>query len=152
MRRSKEMTFMFATVLGVASCHPQPAPSVDVMSTGSCDTTPIKPLGRASLIPAANTLDSLSVLVGTVVQAETGDALQSAIVDITRLGDSTAKTVAWRLSDSKGGFVFDSIAPASYRLRARRVGSVMDTARVILAAGRIDTVRFRMRTFRCYGY
>ena len=91
-------------------------------------------------------------ITGSIVQLETGDALRDATVNLASIEESTPQRLAWRLTDAEGGFAFDSLAPGRYQLRARRLGSFMDSLTVHLTANHIDTVRFRLRAYRCYGY
>jgi protocatechuate 3,4-dioxygenase beta subunit len=87
-----------------------------------------------------------------VAQAETGDALEGAIVSLMQSSQAKLEASPWRGTDSKGGFAFDSIVPGSYQLRVRRVGEYFDTLTIQSSAGRVDTVRIRMRAYRCVGY
>ncbi len=121
-------------------------------SAATCDTTPVKLLGRVVEIPDVHPREEFAVVTGAVVQRETGDALEGAVVDLRIVDDTAYSTRIWRYTNSKGGFNFDSLAPRVYELRVRRVGEVADTATIRLSAGRIDTLTLRMRAYRCYGY
>ena len=144
---------LLSAVLAAAySCSRQAAPSIDAMSTGSCDTSPMKPIGRPVEIPSLRARPHFGAVTGTVAQAETGDALEGAIVSLMPSSEAKLESSPWRGTDSKGGFAFDSIVPGGYQLRVRRVGQYFDTLTIHPTAGRVDTVRIRMRTFRCYGY
>ena len=138
--------------MSALSCSRQPAPPIDAMSTGWCDTTPMRPIGRAVEMPNVRTLPQFGAVTGTVVQAETGDALESAVVSLTQTTDAKLHSQPWRGTDSKGGFAFDSVVPGIYQLRVRRIGESQDTLTIHTMAGRVDTVRIRMRAYRCYGY
>jgi hypothetical protein len=146
------LILLSALVMGVLSCSRQPAPSIDPMFTTSCDSTPMKPIGRPVEIPSVRARPQLGAVTGTVAQAETGDALQGAIVSLMQSSEAKLESSPWRATDSKGGFAFDSIVPGSYRLRVRRIGESIDTSTIQLTSGRVDTVRIRMRAYRCYGY
>ena len=111
----------------------------------------MKPFGLPVAIPSVSTKADMSAITGSVAQLETGDALQSATVNLVAI-DTKGQAQPWRLTDAKGGFAFDSLAPGRYQVRARRLGSVMDTLTVDIAADQVDTVRFRLRAYRCYGY
>jgi hypothetical protein len=142
-----------AVLLGDVTCVRKADPVLDPMTTaGACDTTPMKPLGRVVEMPDATPLIDFGVVAGTVVQDETGDALEGAVVDIRALGDSTDSTRLWRSTNSKGGFTLDSLKPRQYRLRVRRVGEHPRTFTIQPAIGRVDTLTVRLRAFRCYGY
>ena len=146
------LILLSAVLLGTLSCSRQAAPSIDAMSTGSCDTSPMKPIGRPVEIPSVRARPQFGAVTGTVAQAETGDALQGAIVSLMQSSEAKLESSPWRGTDSKGGFAFDSIVPGSYHLRIRRVGEYFDTLTIQPTAGRVDTVRVRMRAYRCYGY
>jgi protocatechuate 3,4-dioxygenase beta subunit len=121
-------------------------------SAGVCDTTPMKPLGRPVEIPEMHRRTDFGVLTGTVLQDETGDAIEGAVVDLIVLDRAPDSTQIWRYTNSKGGFSFDSLNPGTYRLRARRVGESVGIDTVQARVGRVDTLSVRMRAFRCYGY
>ena len=146
------LILLSAVVMSALSCSRKPAPSIDAMSTGWCDTNPMKPIGRTLAIPSVRAHSQFGAVTGTVAQAETGDALEGAIVSLMQNSDAKLESAPWHGTDSKGGFAFDSIATGSYQLRVRRVGSYFDSLTIQPKAGRVDTVRVRMRTFRCYGY
>ncbi len=112
----------------------------------------MKPLGRVPEIPTGRLLAGFGVITGTVVQAETGDALEGAVVDLKTITDATGRSPLWRPTNSKGGFTFDSVLPGHYQLRVRRVGAQAQTLTIQPVAGRVDTLTLRMRAFRCYGY
>ena len=152
MRNYAFLILLTVVVMSALACAPQAAPSIDAMSTGLCDTSPMKPIGRPLEIPIVQARPHLGAVTGTVAQAETGDALEGAIVSLMQSNEVQPESSPWRGTDSKGGFAFDSIVPGSYQLRVRRVGSYFDTLTIQPTAGRVDTVRVRMRTFRCYGY
>jgi hypothetical protein len=137
--------------MSVLSCSRQPA-QIDAMSTGWCDTRPMKPIGLPVVIPTISARPDLGAITGSVVQSETGDALYGALISLTQSGQGQAKSQPSRVSDSKGGFAFDSVPPGEYQLKVRRVGEVFDTLTVHLKANQVDTVRFDMRAYRCYGY
>jgi Carboxypeptidase regulatory-like domain len=120
--------------------------------TGWCDSTPMKPVGRAARIPDAVPVSGLGALTGLVIQAETGDALQSAGVRLVSLSSDPSVSRTERATDSQGGFRFDSLAPGRYQVRVRRLGEYQDSLRIQAIAGRLDTVRIRMRAYRCHGY
>ena len=111
----------------------------------------MKPFGLPVAIPSITMKAGVGAITGSVVQFETGDALGSATVNLAS-ADSQSQTPQWRLTDAKGGFAFDSLAPGRYHVRVRRLGSVMDTVTVNVTPNQIDTVRFRLRAYRCYGY
>src|SRR5437762_773039 len=141
-----------ALIASTLSCSPRPDPKVDVMSIGWCDTTPIKPFGLPVAIPPVSTKAGVGAIAGSVVQLETGDAMRDATVNLTVIDETKSQSQPWGLTDAKGGFAFDSLAPGRYQAKARRLGSFMDTLTVHVTANEVDTVRFRLPTNRCYGY
>lgn len=141
-----------AVVICAVSCARKPEPRIDVMTLGWCDTTPMKPFGLPVAIPTARVFPQFGSVAGEVAQAETGDALQSATVTLSRIIDSKLQPPGFRYTNAKGGFTFDSVIPGTYQIRARRLGVWQDTLTIHLAASRVDTVRFRLRANRCYGY
>lgn len=142
-----------ATVFSMLSCARKPDPSLDPMHVAPvCDTTPMKPIGRVVEIPEMHRRADFGVLTGAVMQDETADAIEGAVVDLTVIDRAPDAAPVWRHTNSKGGFSFDSLKPATYRLRVRRVGEVAATDTIRPGAGRIDTLSLRMRAYRCYGY
>ena len=142
-----------ASLLAALACARRADPALDPMhAPATCDTTPMKPLGRVVEIPDVHRREGFAVLTGTVSQRETGDALEGAVVDLRPVNDTAHSARIWRSTNSKGGFTFDSLAPRAYELRVRRVGEAADTATIRPSAGRIDTLRLRMSAYRCYGY
>ena len=117
-----------------------------------CDTTPMKPMGRPVVVPESRALVEFGALTGTVALAETGDALTGAGVGLIAAPGSTGQSQAERPTDSLGGFTFDSILPGKYQIRVRMLGARRDSLTIHAAAGRLDTVRLRMRAYRCSGY
>jgi hypothetical protein len=93
-----------AVLMSALSCSRQPAPSIDAMSTGWCDTTPMKPIGRPVEIPSVRVLPEFGAVTGIVAQAETGDALQGAVVSLMQNSDAKLQSRPWRGTDSNGGF------------------------------------------------
>jgi hypothetical protein len=111
----------------------------------------MKPVGRPVEMPSVRALPQFGAVIGTVVQAETGDALEGAVVGLTPNSDKL-NSQPWRGTDSKGGFAFDSVVPGGNQLRVRKLGEYKDSLTIHTVAGRVDTVQFRMRAYRCYGY
>jgi len=142
-----------AALLAVLSCARKPDPSLDPMhSAGVCDNTPMKPFGRAVEIPEMHRRADFGVLTGVVLQDETGDAIEGAVVDLRVLDRAPDSAQIWRYTNSNGGFSFDSLQPGTYRLRARRVRESVGIDTIHPRAGRVDTLSVRMRAYRCYGY
>jgi hypothetical protein len=112
----------------------------------------MKPFGRVVEIPEMHRRPDFGVLTGAVLQDETSDAIEGAVVDLTIIDRAPDAAPVWRYTNSKGGFSFDSLKPATYRLRVRRVGEVAGIDTIRPSAGRIDTLSLRMRAYRCYGY
>jgi Carboxypeptidase regulatory-like domain len=125
----------------------------DPMHTAAwCDTTPMKPAGRAARVPDALPISRFGTLGGVVVQAETGDALQGAAVRLVSVAGDRGQSQPERGTDSRGGFTFDSVAPGRYQVHVRKIHEFQDSLTIQAIAGRLDTVRLRMRAYRCYGY
>ena len=137
----------------VASCARKavrvPDPMTDMVE---CDTTPMKPLGRRVEIPEVTPRPNQAALTGSVVQIETGDAIDYAVIDLRPSNPPPKPVQIWKHGNAKGGFSFDSVAPGVYKVRVRRLGEYSDTAVIQLTAGRVDTLLFRLRAYRCYGY
>jgi hypothetical protein len=142
-----------AALFPILSCARKPGPSLDPMHAPPvCDTTPMRPLGRVVEIPEMHRRADFGVVTGAVLQDETGDAIEGAVVDITVIDPAPGAAPISRYTNSKGGFSFDSVKPATYRLRVRRLGEVAGIDTIRPAPGRIDTLSLRMRAYRCYGY
>lgn len=154
--RSRYTLIASATLFAALSCARKPDPSVSasldpMLAAPVCDTTPMKPLGRVVVIPEMHRRANFGVLTGAVFQEETGDAIEGAVVELTLIDRAPGPPV-WRHTNSKGGFSFDSVKPATYRLRARRIGQLGGTDTIQPRAGRVDTLALRMRAYRCSGY
>jgi Carboxypeptidase regulatory-like domain len=142
-----------ASLLALLGCARRADPALDLMhAPATCDTTPMKPLGRIVEIPVVQRREGFAVVTGSVSEHETGDALEGAVVDLRPVRDTARSALIWRSTNSKGGFSFDSLAPQAYALRVRHLGEVADTATIQPSAGRVDTLRLRMIAYRCYGY
>jgi hypothetical protein len=140
-------------LIAIPACSlPQKQMPDPMHAAASCDTSPMKPFGRAAQVPDALALTGFATFSGVVVQAETDDALQGTIVTLVSARVGTVKSPLWRVTDSKGGFTFDSVLPGSYQIRIKALAQHQDSLRVQAMAGRVDTVRFRMVAFRCGGY
>lgn len=142
---------MILSVVVVACAKPQ-APTPDVMSIVWCDSTPMRPAGRASQVSDVFRVAGFGTLAGVVVQSETDDALPGALVKLVSVSGDKSQSKSERGTDSKGGFKFDSVVAGGYQLRIRHLGEYQDSLPVRIVAGRLDTVRIRMRADRCYGY
>jgi hypothetical protein len=152
-KRSTYSLVASIALVAALSCARGAAPALDPMhSFGACDTIPMKPFGRVLEIPDVHRRTDFGVLTGAVVQDETGDALEGAVVDLRVLDNPTDSARVWRYTNSKGGFSFDSLAPGAYGLRVRRVGEAFGAATIRLSAGRVDTLTLRVRAYRCVGY
>jgi hypothetical protein len=151
--RSRYKLIASTTLFAALSCARKPSASLDPMHAAPvCDTTPMKPFGRVVEIPEIHRRPDFGVLAGAVLQDETGDAIEGAVVDLIVIDGAPDGRSVWRYTNSKGGFSFDSVKPASYRLRVRRVGEVAGIDTIRPSAGRVDTLSLRMRAYRCYGY
>jgi hypothetical protein len=142
-----------ASLFATASCARKPGPSLNPMHAAPiCDKTPMKRLGRAVEIPEIHRRIDFGTVIGTVVQDETGDALEGAVVDLTLIDHAPDTAPIARFTNSKGGFGFDSLTPATYRLLVKRIGEWPRLDTIQATAGRVDTVSLRMRANRCFGY
>ena len=151
--RSRDSLIVGATVFSALSCARTLDPSLDPMRAPPiCDTTPMKPLGRVVEIPEMHRRAGFGVLTGAVLQDETGDAIEGAVVYLAAIDGAPDTATTWRYTNAKGGFSFDSVKPATYKLRVRRLGEVAGTDTIRPSAGRVDTLSLRMRAYRCYGY
>lgn len=141
-----------AGVVVVASCAHKAAPVPDAMHITVCDTTPMKPLGRRVEIPEIAPRPNQAGLTGSIVQAETGDAIEGALISLRPINQPPKPVPPFRYTNATGGFSFDDLEAGSYRLLVRRLGENADTATIHVETGRVDTLTFRLRAFRCYGY
>jgi hypothetical protein len=149
---SDRMAKCLVVVIGALGCTRSQHSPPDPMHTISCDTRPMKPIGRTAQVPEAALAAGFATVAGVVVQRETGDAIQSASVRLMADAGSTGHSKPERHTDSKGGFTFDSVIPGRYQVRVRHINEYQDSASILAVAGRLDTVRVAMRAFRCYGY
>ena len=123
-----------------------------MLADAVCDTTPMKPLGRAVRIPPVTPSLNTGALTGIVYQRETGDALARAAVGIVLAADASRGNYSEHYTDDQGGFTFDSVAPGRYRVRIRRISEYVDSASYEAVSGRVDTLQIAMRAYRCSGY
>jgi hypothetical protein len=112
----------------------------------------MKRYGRVVEVPELEKRRDAGALTGTVVQIETGDAIEGAVVKLIPFDRAPNSTRIFVYTNAKGGFSFDSLEPGTYQARVLRVGEQPDTATIRLVAGHVDTLRLRMRGYRCYGY
>ena len=112
----------------------------------------MKPLGRVVEVPELQKHAEVGALTGTVMQIETGDAIEGAVVRLIPFDRPPNSRRIFVYTNTKGGFSFDSLDPGIYQARVLRVGEQPDTATIRLVAGHVDTLRLRMRAYRCYGY
>jgi len=102
-------------------------------------------IGRAILLcliflagPAAARAQETGSVRCTVVAAETSEPLAGVAVRILR----PARAV---VTDARGAFTLDGVAPGAYRIAAVRVGLVGDTVQAVVTAGRAVELRFELR-------
>jgi hypothetical protein len=127
-------------------------PPMDVMKMTWCDSTPMKPAGLRSRVPEVTSQSGVGALVGVVTRAETGDALAGAYVLLSPEGEDAVQSPLRRVTDSLGGFAFDSVAPARHEVQVRALGQNRESLTIQSVAGRVDTIMVRLRTTRCWGY
>lgn len=157
MRVYKKSLSILAAPLAIAfshACARTPKTPPNAMDMTWCDTTPtqMKPIGRLSRIPAVVPSSTFGTLTGSVVQRETGDALYGASVRLVPAPGTAGRPRSERYSNESGGFTFDSVTPGRYQVRVRLINEYQDSAAYEAVSGRVDTVRFAMRAYRCYGY
>jgi hypothetical protein len=141
------------SVTALLACTHRPQPTIDAMSTGWCDTTPLKPKGRVLRLPSTPALHpGFGAIIGVVSELETGDALPSSGVALVSLATGTGHSQSERASDANGGFAFDSVVPGAYEVRVRSMGHTHKEVTISVEANQLDTVRMRLPAYRCYGY
>lgn len=152
MRRT--ILLVIASALVVVSACARRAP-LDVMAmSGPCDSVPpAVPAGalRRARVPQAAFADGSAALVGTVVEAGTGQALWYAEAALTPAVAAGAAPAPAR-ADSLGGFAFVGVTPGAYTLHLRALSHHYEERRVEVRAGSVDTVRAELRYFACSGY
>jgi hypothetical protein len=128
-------------------------PTIDAMSLIWCDSTPMKPVGRMVKIPAASVpAPGLGAVVGSMSEAETGDALVASGVALIASAKGGGQSRKEQATDLYGGFAFDSVASGDYELRARSIGHNAQNQKVRISPNRVEIVRLSLRTHRCHGY
>ncbi|HJP59560.1 MAG TPA: carboxypeptidase-like regulatory domain-containing protein [Gemmatimonadaceae bacterium] len=80
-------------------------------------------------------------LVGTVVDADSGQPLVSSEILVRRASDGK---IMQALTNSRGGFIMPRIPPGQYGLIVRRIGYVPLTDLRDGQAGVVDTLRLKM--------
>ena len=80
-------------------------------------------------------------LVGTVVDADSGQPLVSSEILVRRASDGK---IMQALTNSRGGFIMPRIPPGQYGLIVRRIGYVPLSDLRDGAAGAVDTLRLKM--------
>jgi hypothetical protein len=96
----------------VASCAHKAAPVPDAMHIMVCDTTPMKPLGRRVEIPEIAPRPNQAGLTGSIVQAETGDAIEGALISLRPINQPPKPVPPFRYTNATGGFSFDDLEAA----------------------------------------
>ena len=80
-------------------------------------------------------------LVGTVVDADSGQPLVSSEILVRRASDGK---IMQTMTNSRGGFIMPRIPPGQYGLIVRRIGYVPLTDLRDASAGLVDTLRLKM--------
>ena len=115
--------------------------------TGGC-TTHVRAKGPAPRLPQSPALRSgFGAVVGTL--ADSGGALPHYAILAAVPGDAPSSPHASATADSVGGFVFEALPPGRYRLFVRAFAHRPDSTEIVIAAGRVDTVRLSPRFFEC---
>jgi hypothetical protein len=134
------------------------AQPLDVMALPAvCDSVP-PPLALGERVggelPSAIASPSDSgMVIGVVLQARTGRALQAASIRLDSVGASVTSTPVRRgISDQMGGFALRPVRPGTYRLRTTLIGHYPRERTVTVRPGAIDTVRTELTIIHCEGY
>jgi hypothetical protein len=86
--------------------------------------------------------DRVYALVGSVVDSASGRPVPRAIVTASV---NAVEKPAYAFTDDSGGFVLGRLQPGHYRILVRRIGYMPFNSRRDGIAGKIDTVRVRLR-------
>ena len=134
------------------------AQPLDVMSAPAvCDSVP-PPLARGERVGGELPLgisasaDS-GVVVGVVLQAQTGRPLSGATVSLRPGGSSlTSARMGGAVSNAAGGFSLRPVLPGTYTMRTTLIGHFPRERTVTVRAGAVDTVRTELAYLHCVGY
>jgi len=154
--RTSRLALLVVIALGTVSACRNRKPINVMMAAPVCDSTPASPDSNEHG-PQLPKFNSQSIndasLLGTVEEAVSRHPLHGAPIDLF-IADSVNGNRAQRrvYTDQLGGFLFDSIPPGQYTVRARFFSHQPMQRQVVLHAGRPDTVRFSMRRYVCSGY
>lgn len=90
---------------------------------------------------------AMNALVGTVVNADTGQPLGASEIVIRRASDGKIISI---MTDMRGGFVVPRIPPGDYGLIVRRVGYEPIADVRSAQAGVVDTLRLKLTEKRVF--
>ena len=128
------------------ACH-RGTPEETSLLLGHC-TTRVRTKGPVPRLPPAPALrPGFGAVVGTL--ADSGGALPHYPILASIPGGAANSPHATATADSVGGFVFIALPPGHYRLHVRAFAHRPDSTDIVVAAGRVDTVRIVTRLFEC---
>ena len=128
------------------ACH-RGTPEETSLLLGHC-TTRVRTKGPVPRLPTAPALRlGFGAVVGTL--ADSGGALPHYPILASIPAGAANSPHATATADSVGGFVFIALPPGHYRLHVRAFAHRPDSTDIVVAAGRVDTVRIMTRLFEC---
>jgi len=128
--------------LATTGCATHMLPPVDSQPMGLVHVVAAVPAFDAgSALRDSTTSTVMYALVGTVVDADSGQPLVSSEILVRRASDGK---IMQALTNSRGGFIMPRIPPGQYGLIVRRIGYVPLTDLRDGAAGVVDTLRLKM--------
>ena len=141
-------------ILAAASCA-RSAPRDAMTLPAACDSAPppVAPAARrAARVPHVAAGDGRGAIVGTVVEAGTGQPLWYGEAWLRPIGTGAAAALGPARADSLGGFALERVAPGTYTLHVRAFTHRATAQQVEVRAGAVDTVRAALRYHACRGY
>ena len=128
--------------LAATGCATHNLPPVDAPPMGIMHVVAAIPMFDAGSATRDSTTSTVMyALVGTVVDADSGQPLVSSEILVRRASDGK---IMQALTNSRGGFVMPHIPPGQYGLIVRRIGYVPLSDLRDCAAGAVDTLRLKM--------
>jgi hypothetical protein len=128
------------------ACAQRPDSAVIIRGGGVviCDTLGMRPRQSARIPDVAPPASLYGAIVGSVFRSDSRHGVDSAIVYLTRPGDPANEVFRSQVTGPTGGFAFDSLAPASYRITAGAAWHRKAILSHVVTAGKLDTVGFPM--------
>ena len=128
--------------LAATGCATHTLPPVDAPPMGIMHVVAAIPAFDAGSATRDSTTPTVMyALVGTVVDADSGQPLVSSEILVRRASDGK---IMQALTNSRGGFILPRIPPGQYGLIVRRIGYVPLTDLREGSAGVVDTLRLKM--------